>query len=181
MLALHAADAGHLIASLDWVEEDFARQPKRHYLKHDWQGTVIRTGGYHYDLPSATTTVNTDLLHFMPAAARKIVEIGCGDGAFAKAYKQRNPICNYTGVETDPARAQAARPHCDFVFNTDLEHAGPDFWDHVRHADTWVFDETLEQMDDPWRMLQRSAPTSPPAASWCSPSATSSTGACRRA
>ncbi|MRX11239.1 methyltransferase domain-containing protein [Pseudoduganella sp. FT25W] len=155
MLALHAADAGHLIASLDWVEEDFARQPKRHYLKHDWQGTVIRTGGYHYDLPSATTTVNTDLLHFMPAAARKIVEIGCGDGAFAKAYKQRNPICNYTGVETDPARAQAARPHCDFVFNTDLEHAGPDFWDHVRHADTWVFDETLEQMDDPWRMLQK--------------------------
>lgn len=155
MLALHAADASHLVANIPWVNEDFAKQPKRHYLKHDWQGTVIRTGGYHYDLPSATTAINTDLLHFMPPQARKIVEVGCRDGAFAKAYKQRNAICNYTGIEADPALAQAARPHCDFVFNNDLEHAGPDFWDHVRHADTWVFDETLEQMDDPWRMLRK--------------------------
>jgi trans-aconitate methyltransferase len=91
----------------------------------------------------------------MPPEARKVVEIGCRDGAFAKAYKQRNPICNYTGMEADPALVQAARPHCDFVYNNSLEHAGPDFWDHVRNADTWVLDESLEQMDDPWRMLQK--------------------------
>jgi predicted O-linked N-acetylglucosamine transferase (SPINDLY family)/SAM-dependent methyltransferase len=155
MLALHAADASHLVSNIQWVYEDFSKFPQRHYLKHDWQGTVIRTGGYHYDMPSASSSVNTDLLQFMPATARKIVEVGCRDGAFAKAYKQRNPICNYTGIEADPALAQAARPHCDFVFSDSLEHAGPDFWDDVRHADTWVLDEALEQMDDPWRMLQK--------------------------
>jgi predicted O-linked N-acetylglucosamine transferase (SPINDLY family) len=155
MLAISAAGAHDLISIVDWVHDDFAKEPKRHFIKHDWQGTVIRTGGYHYDLPSATAVVNTDLLQFMPPEARKIVEVGCHDGAFAKAYKQRNAVCNYTGVEADPAPAQAARPHCDFVFNLDIEHAGPDLWDHVRGADCWVLDESLEEMDDPWSMLQK--------------------------
>jgi SAM-dependent methyltransferase len=155
MVALHAAGARDLIGSLDWVREDFARQPKRHFIKHDWQGTVLRTGGYHYDLPSATNTYNQDLLQFVPLEARKIVEVGCGDGAFAKAYRQRNAVCNYTGIEASPAPAQAARPHCDFVFNEDIEHAGADLWDHVRKADCWVLDEALERCDDPWTLLQK--------------------------
>ena len=79
----------------------------------------------------------------------------CRDGAFAKAYRQRNAIVNYTGIETDPAQAQAARPHCDFVFNEHIEHAGPGFWDHVRQADCWVLDEALESLDDPWSVLQK--------------------------
>jgi predicted O-linked N-acetylglucosamine transferase (SPINDLY family) len=156
MLAIHQAGAHHLIESIEWVREDFApKPPKRNYIKHDWQGTVIRTGGYHYDLPSATTVVNTDLLHFMPPEARKIVEVHCRDGAFAKAYKARNAIVDYTGIEADPAPAQAARPHCDFVFNVEIEHAGPDLWDHVRGADCWVLDEALEMIDDPWTLLQK--------------------------
>lgn len=154
MLALHHSGNTHLFKHIQWVRDDFEGDKPPHYIKHPWQGTVRRTGGYHYDLPSATA-VNTDLLHFMPPEARKIVEVGCRDGAFAKAYKQRNPICNYTGIEADPALVQAARPHCDFVFNDSLEKAGAAFWDHVRHADTWVLDEALEQMDDPWSMLQK--------------------------
>ncbi|SEO60229.1 Predicted O-linked N-acetylglucosamine transferase, SPINDLY family [Duganella sp. CF517] len=156
MLAIHQAGAHDLIGSIEWVREDFApKPPKRNYIKHDWQGTVIRTGGYHYDLPSATTVVNTDLLQFMPPEARKIVEVHCRDGAFAKAYKARNAIVDYTGIEADPAPAQAARPHCDFVFNVEIEHAGPDLWDHVRGADCWVLDEALEMIDDPWTLLQK--------------------------
>jgi len=156
MLAIHKAGAQELIANVDWVRADFTPGPApRTYLKHDWMGTVIRTGGYHYDLPSAPTTVNTDLLQFVPLDARKVVEVHCRDGAFAKAYRQRNAIVNYTGIETDPAQAQAARPHCDFVFNEHIEHAGPGFWDHVRQADCWVLDEALESLDDPWSVLQK--------------------------
>ncbi|WP_432380646.1 methyltransferase domain-containing protein [Duganella sp. P38] len=154
MLALNHSNNTHLFKHIAWVRSDFEGDKTPHYIKHPWQGTVRRTGGYHYDLPNSTA-VNTDLLHFMPPEARKIVEVGCRDGAFAKAYRQRNPICNYTGIEADPALVQAARPHCDFVFNSTLEQAGPDFWDHVRNADTWVLDEALEQLDDPWRLLQK--------------------------
>ncbi|MTV39971.1 O-linked N-acetylglucosamine transferase family protein [Duganella radicis] len=156
MLAIHQAGQHQLIDSLDWVKEDFApKPPKRNYIKHDWQGTVIRTGGYHYDLPSATSTVNTDLLQFVPLEARKVVEVHCRDGAFAKAYKARNAIVNYTGIEADPAPAQAARLHCDFVFNADIEHGGSDLWDHVRGADCWIMDEALEQLNDPWEVLRK--------------------------
>lgn len=154
MLALNHSGNTHLFKHIQWVRDDFEGDKPPHFIKHPWQGTVRRTGGYHYDLPSATSA-NADLLQFMPAEARKIVEVGCRDGAFAKAYKQRNPICNYTGIEADPAQAQAARPHCDFVFNEDPERAGPMFWDHVRGADTWVLDEAIERMDDPWSMLHK--------------------------
>jgi predicted O-linked N-acetylglucosamine transferase (SPINDLY family)/SAM-dependent methyltransferase len=155
MLALNKSGNTHLFKHIQWVRDDFEGDKTPHYIKHPWQGTVRRTGGYHYDLPSATNVVNTDLLQFVPLDAGKLVEVGCRDGAFAKAYKQRNPISNYTGVEADPAPAQAARPHCDFVFNLDIEHAGPDLWDHVRGADCWVLDESLEHMDDPWSVLQK--------------------------
>ncbi|KQQ31091.1 UDP-N-acetylglucosamine-peptide N-acetylglucosaminyltransferase [Duganella sp. Leaf126] len=155
MLALNHSGNTRLFKHIDWVRDDFEGGKTPHYIKHPWQGTVRRTGGYHYELPSATTVIDTDLLQFVPLAARKLVEVGCGDGAFAKAYRQRNPICHYTGTEADPARANAARPHCDFVFNAPVEHAGAEFWDHVRGAACWILDQSLEQMDDPWRVLQK--------------------------
>jgi predicted O-linked N-acetylglucosamine transferase (SPINDLY family)/SAM-dependent methyltransferase len=155
MLAIHHAGAHHLIAGLDWVAEDFSRETKRVFLRHDWQGTVIRTGGYHYDLPAASARINQDLLAMVPLDAGKLVDVGCGDGAFAKAYRQRNPICNYTGIERDPAPAQAARPHCDFVFQQDIETAGPDFWSHVAGADCWILGEVLEHMNNPWTVLAK--------------------------
>jgi predicted O-linked N-acetylglucosamine transferase (SPINDLY family)/SAM-dependent methyltransferase len=155
MLALNHSGNTHLFKHIQWVRDDFEGGKPPHYIKHPWQGTVIRTGGYHYDLPSATTVVNTDLLQFVPVEARKLVEVGCGDGAFAKAYRQRNPICNYTGIEPEPAPAHAARPHCDFVFNDRIDTAGSDFWNHVRGADCWILDEALERLDDPWTLLQK--------------------------
>ena len=124
MLALHESGASALIGNIDWVSNDFGQNPDRIFIKHDWQGTVIRTGGYHYDEPLASTAHDELLLSFVPLTVRKVVEAGCHDGAFAKAYKARNPICDYTGIERDPAAANLARGHCDFVFQQDLERAG---------------------------------------------------------
>ncbi|MEC5163437.1 MULTISPECIES: O-linked N-acetylglucosamine transferase family protein [unclassified Janthinobacterium] len=155
MLALHRAGAHDLIDSIDWVRNDFSRDPRRVYIKHDWQGTVIRTGGYHYDLPTASAQVNLDLLALVPLDAQKLVELGCHDGAFAKAYKQRNPICNYTGIERDLGPAHAARPHCDFVFDVDVEGAGAELWAHTAGADCWILGEVLEQLSDPWALLAK--------------------------
>jgi predicted O-linked N-acetylglucosamine transferase (SPINDLY family) len=155
MLAIHQAGAHHLLGNVDWVKNDFARDPQRIFIKHDWQGTVLRTGGYHYDMPTQSSVVNLDLLEAVPLSARKIVELGCADGAFAKAYKARNPISNYTGIERDVLASAAARPHCDFVFNVDIEQAGPAVFSHVAGADCWVLGDVLEQLREPAAVLTK--------------------------
>jgi 2-polyprenyl-3-methyl-5-hydroxy-6-metoxy-1,4-benzoquinol methylase len=153
MVALHKAGKSHLLGNVDWVKNDFSKTPNRIFIKHDWQGTVLRTGGYHYDKPTQASVVNTDLLAFVPLTAQKLVEVGCHDGAFAKAYRARNPVCNYTGVEIDRVLADHARPHCDFVFNQDIEHAGAQCRAYTANADCWILGEVLEQLRDPWALL----------------------------
>lgn len=155
MLALHRSNNAHLIRHVDWVKNDFSKEQTRIFIKHDWQGTVIRTGGYHYDLPSAGSEVNQYLLHFTPLEAARLVEIGCGDGTFAKAYRARNPICNYTAIESDPELAERARPHCDFVYNENAEHPSNDFLNHVTGADCWILGDVLNEIDAPWALLSR--------------------------
>ncbi|MBB3117533.1 methyltransferase domain-containing protein [Pseudoduganella violacea] len=155
MLALHQAGKAHLLKHMDWVKDDFGPETGRHYIRHTWQGTVIRTGGYHYDLPAADSTLDQHLLAFVPADAQKLVEVGCHNGVFAKAYRAAHPICNYTGVEADPVQANLARPHCDYVFNLDIEQADEKFYAHVAGADCWILGDVLSSLRDPWAMLAR--------------------------
>jgi len=155
MLALHNAGERRLIRNVEWVKNDFGSNPERIFIKHDWQGTVIRTGGYHYEMPTATLHIDEDLLRHVPVTAQKLVDVGCADGAFAKAYKTRNPISNYTGIELDLMTANAARLHCDFVFNADIEQAGNDFYAHVAGADCWILGNVLDQLTDPWALLAK--------------------------
>lgn len=155
MLAInHSGDTG-LIKHLDWVRADLDGSAAPRFLQRPAPAGIKPVVAHHYDLPGAPTTVNTDLLHFVPATARKLVEVGCGDGTLARAYRQRNPICNITGIEAEPSLAQAARQHCDFVFHDQVETTGAAFWDHVRGADCWILDQSLEHLDDPWSMLQK--------------------------
>lgn len=153
MLALHHSGNAHLIGHVDWVKDDFHSPEAIHYIKHPWQGTVLRTGGYHYDLPAAGSEVNAWLMHFMPQDARRIIDLGCGDGTFAKAYRARFPICRYTGIEKDATRAGLARPHCDFVFHTDIEQPDERLLAHVAGADCWVLGEVLGELRDPAAVL----------------------------
>src|SRR5450830_236108 len=155
MLALHRTGNTHLIRHVDWVKHDFQGLDPAFYIKHPWQGTVKRTGGYHYDLPSAGTEVNQYLLHFTPQDARRIVDIGCGDGTFAKAYRARFPICHYTGIEKDAALADLARPHCDFVFQADIENPDEKMLAQLAGADCWVLGEVLTEVRDPRAVLAR--------------------------
>ena len=85
MLALHRSGNTHLYKHIQWLRDDVEGHKTSHYITHPWQGTVIRTGGYHYDLPTATKVINTDLLQFVPMAARKLGEVGCSDGADRKS------------------------------------------------------------------------------------------------
>lgn len=58
--------------------------------------------------------MNPDLLDLAPLKAR-VLELGCGDGSFAAAYRLRNPACHYVGVEADAAAAEAGAGRMDRV------------------------------------------------------------------
>jgi SAM-dependent methyltransferase len=155
MIALAKAGQSGLLRNVTWVNNDFSDNPaQRIFIRHDWQGTVRRTGGYHYDKPS-TTQINSELLSFVPPAAVKVVQLGCGDGAFAKAYKQINTVCNYTGIERDAIAAEQARAHCDFVYSQDFETADEQRDRQLAQANCWVLDGALERVRDPWAVLAK--------------------------
>lgn len=61
------------------------------------------------------------LLGSLPLNAQRVLEIGCGSGALARAWRRRHPTVHYTGIETDTTAANSAREHCDEVLNATLE------------------------------------------------------------
>jgi 2-polyprenyl-3-methyl-5-hydroxy-6-metoxy-1,4-benzoquinol methylase len=67
-----------------------------------------------------TTTLKYDfarkeLLPFIPDAARVLLDVGCGSGAFGRLLRSRRPGMELWAVEPDQASAQAARDGFDHV------------------------------------------------------------------
>ncbi|NEQ36595.1 MAG: glycosyltransferase [Okeania sp. SIO3I5] len=48
------------------------------------------------------TSVHQELLKFIPADAKVVLELGCGNDMIASQYKQINPNCYYIGIESNP-------------------------------------------------------------------------------
>ncbi|MBY0557555.1 MAG: methyltransferase domain-containing protein [Burkholderiaceae bacterium] len=151
--ALARAGQRALLGNVAWVGADFGAQSTHQYIKHQWRGTVERTGGYHYGLASDAGEVNQIMLAFAAVGAAKVVDIGCGDGSFARAYRSLYPVCNYTGVERQAALADRARPHCDFVFCCDIEQPVAQLYPQVDQADLWILGDVLGDVRDPWALM----------------------------
>jgi SAM-dependent methyltransferase/glycosyltransferase involved in cell wall biosynthesis len=91
-----------------------------------------------------------DLLDRIPLSARRVLHIGCGDGALGAAYKQRNPRAQVLGIEADPALARLAARRLDAVASgADSSHPGP--------FDCLIYDAVLERLRDPQAALRRHA------------------------
>lgn len=158
MTALHRADASHLLGNIPWLVNDFAADTEKKYIRHDWRGTVLRTGSYNLDEWQRNTneaaTFQRQILDLMPPNAQRVVELGCGSGDFARAYKARHPQTHYLGLETDATDARLAGAFCDAVVAVDAEHLAQADTAQFNGADCWVLRDTLCTVKDPVALLK---------------------------
>ena len=91
----------------------------------------------------------SDMLHFLPAGARRILDVGCLAGGFGEVLKAARPGTVVWGIDPNPDAVAQARTRLDHaicgMFPDDLVGLG-DF-------DCVVFNDVLEHMADPWTAL----------------------------
>lgn len=82
-----------------------------------------------------------------------VLECGCDTGYVAKVLAEHG--CRVTGIEQNPAAAEAARQFCDEVFVGDLDDF--DFERELgdRRFDVVLCGDVLEHLKDPWSVLER--------------------------
>ena len=102
--------------------------------------------------------VNTDVLRYMPPDAKLVLEVGCGAGGLGRAYKQRNPLGRYIGLELVAEVAKTARDYLDQVICADVESLDIDnILPTKEKIDCLVYGDVLVHLRDPWRILHEHA------------------------
>jgi 2-polyprenyl-3-methyl-5-hydroxy-6-metoxy-1,4-benzoquinol methylase len=97
-----------------------------------------------------------EMLPFVPAGARNVLEIGCGEGEFASNLKGAGPDVRVTGVEPFLAAAQVAQGRLDRVLAVDVDAALDQLAGEC--FDCVVCNDVLEHLADPWAVLRSLRP-----------------------
>ena len=159
MSALHKANASHLLGHVAWVAHDFAPNAEQKYLRHDWRGTVTRTGGYHLDEWQKDAVEAADfqkkLLNLMPANAKRVVQAYCGSGVLARAYKALYPACQYLGIEPQAEEARLGAVSCDQLLQRSLEQLTAQDFAQFERVDCWLLGDVLATLPDPGQLLTK--------------------------
>lgn len=95
--------------------------------------------------------VNQAVLARIPARAKRVLDLGCGNGALGRALKARQAV-HVTGVTFSPEEASHARSALDRVEQADLETAE---YASLGPFDCVVASHVLEHVRDPVAVLQR--------------------------
>ncbi|MEP6820930.1 MAG: class I SAM-dependent methyltransferase [Chthoniobacterales bacterium] len=91
-----------------------------------------------------------EMLPAIPPSARRILEIGCGAGTFSRFLKKERGA-EVWGVELDPVAAEIARAALDHVRCGDVIEQIASL--PAAHFDCIVFNDVLEHLSDPYRVL----------------------------
>lgn len=103
--------------------------------------------------------VNAGLLGMIEGAPRRVLELGCGTGAFGAALKAKFPQATVVGVEAGVAPAAIAAGRLDRVVRARIDEM--DFAGHGLQPgefDVLVAADVLEHVVNPWNVLVRVKP-----------------------
>ena len=96
----------------------------------------------------------SEMLAYVPAQARRVLDVGCGAGVFGAQLRQQRQA-EVWGVEPDAQAAAQARGRLDRVFCATFDGCAelP-----AGHFDCVVFNDVLEHMVEPEAALRRARP-----------------------
>src|SRR5207248_8044297 len=113
-------------------------QPESMYLKPDGYFSCTRR----------------ELIPLVPLTARRILDVGCAEGGFARSLRaaRTGSQLEIVGVESCETAAEIATTAVDrlFVGNIEKLELG-----HESYFDCVIFADVLEHLYDPWKMLRR--------------------------
>ena len=93
----------------------------------------------------------SEMLPFVPLEAKKILEVGCGDGIFLGELAKRQNA-EVWGVELDSNAAMKAKSKTEKIFNLSIEDAINQL--PKNYFDCIIFNDVLEHLSDPNKVLK---------------------------
>ncbi len=96
---------------------------------------------------------NEALLQAVPADARTLLEVGCGEGMLGARLKTAIPQITAFGIEREPEIAARARERLDQVFTLDVQVDDPPL--ESASLDCILFGDVLEHLLEPDKVLLR--------------------------
>jgi 2-polyprenyl-3-methyl-5-hydroxy-6-metoxy-1,4-benzoquinol methylase len=87
----------------------------------------------------------------VPKSAKRVLELGCGDGAFARAFRQGRQV-EYWGIELESEAANRASAHLDKVFSKRVEDALAELPN--AYFELLICNDVLEHLPNPEETLR---------------------------
>ncbi len=107
---------------------------------------------YYENKPSGYyDNVRLEMLKYLPSQAKKVLDIGCGNGAFASLVKQKNDA-EVWGIELMEEEAKVAVSVLDKVFIGVCEKYIEDLPEN--YFDVIYMNDVLEHLADPYSVLE---------------------------
>lgn len=102
--------------------------------------------------PKYYSGARREMLDFIPSGSSRILDVGCGQGEFARLVKSERHA-EVWGVEIHREAAERAVAKIDRVLIGDIER--DDLGLPNGYFDCVIFNDILEHLRDPWMVLQK--------------------------
>jgi len=102
--------------------------------------------GYYYDHK------RLEMLPFIPTTAKRILDVGCGAGAFASEVAKLVPA-EFWGIELNAATVARASPVFHRIITGDAKDKAGELPD--RHFDCIICNDVLEHVIEPFALLEK--------------------------
>ena len=113
-------------------------------MEHDKSQQLKSTIGYY-------GTHRSEMVQYVPSEAKRILEVGCGEGNFCRQLKTGDR--EVWGLEINPDAARKAEGVCDRVvvgsFEEQVAHLPERYFDCI------IFNDVLEHLYDPWTTVRQ--------------------------